>query len=623
MTIGGFNPRKYSAYDFYNSGDVVKDFTVQPIFWGEAWDQPQTPSPQQILDAISKIVRGPYVKGLAQYGIGRGSVTRHAMFDTRTSLGVDFEDRTPLDDQVLSWQRDNFGGVRNAIVSPFGEMSIEPASDSHTSILAIFTPPNVLPKARPYGGYNKALDTSVLFIPGVVHYMWVGNTGDLDSSIAPVFAHELVELLSDPDYSAGIRRPGVRDGTTYDKAHPTIPDPQIADNFGFNAVDRVGGIRAAAYWLQDIRRPGVPGGARRGGNFVQSAYGHVGNFEAMVVDGGRFHHLWRNNDAAGLPWSSAGEPPLIDGLKAKSAALLELAPLDGNPPGELCAVVAVEDSSNRRSLAVTQTNHGTWSPVSGVFDEQAVRVGVTGELDAIRSRYSAGDSDHDNPLMVALPDGYDIVLYRLNPSNLTTACSPLRLTPPTPPISVELLQANLGPFDLAPGQPGANDDANAGNLELLVRCRPLDGGPEELWHTSIACHQTNAPDAFTGTWTRVADAGTPAVVTGRPALFQSTYGKLGNFELLVPKGSTVDHWACVNDTPGRPWRHIRSFTMDDGAAVAWISAFQGSYIGSGAFHHNFEALLGVHTSDGSFELSTSWFDFESQWRAPVTLGVAV
>lgn len=36
--------------------------------------------------------------------------------------------------------------------------------------------------------------------------------------------------------------------------------------------------------------------------FVQSSFGHIGNFEAVVLENGSKTHYWRDNDAPGFPW---------------------------------------------------------------------------------------------------------------------------------------------------------------------------------------------------------------------------------------------------------------------------------------------------------------------------------
>jgi hypothetical protein len=51
-------------------------------------------------------------------------------------------------------------------------------------------------------------------------------------------------------------------------------------------------------------------------------------------------------------------------------------------------------------------------------------------------------------------------------------------------------------------------------------------------------------------------------ITGDPTLIQSTWGgQYGNFELIVPQGERLVHYARLNDQPGYPWIHIADLPM--------------------------------------------------------------
>ena len=74
--------------------------------------------------------------------------------------------------------------------------------------------------------------------------------------------------------------------------------------------------------------------ARGGGLLVQGSSGHKGNFEVVVPRvGGGFLHLWRNNDAPGLPWH---EPDLGMGSEGDVHDVVLVA--DNLQPGELASV---------------------------------------------------------------------------------------------------------------------------------------------------------------------------------------------------------------------------------------------------------------------------------------------
>ena len=53
-------------------GAIGTGLPVQLIFWGNAWNQAATsPSAGAVVSAVQNILRGPWMSGLRQYGIGR------------------------------------------------------------------------------------------------------------------------------------------------------------------------------------------------------------------------------------------------------------------------------------------------------------------------------------------------------------------------------------------------------------------------------------------------------------------------------------------------------------------------------------------------------------------------
>jgi hypothetical protein len=69
------------------SGPVLKYPEVNVIFWGSAWQNgtPGTYSAQKLLAIVQKLVNGPYLDNLAQYGITRA----------RTTAGADYVSSNP------------------------------------------------------------------------------------------------------------------------------------------------------------------------------------------------------------------------------------------------------------------------------------------------------------------------------------------------------------------------------------------------------------------------------------------------------------------------------------------------------------------------------------------------
>jgi hypothetical protein len=58
-------------------GPVLPKVTVQPIFWGEVWNNPANQAfANQVVSALRTLIAGPYMRGLIQYrGISPGSVS--------------------------------------------------------------------------------------------------------------------------------------------------------------------------------------------------------------------------------------------------------------------------------------------------------------------------------------------------------------------------------------------------------------------------------------------------------------------------------------------------------------------------------------------------------------------
>jgi hypothetical protein len=84
----------------------------------------------------------------------------------------------------------------------------------------------------------------------------------------------------------------------------------------------------------------------------------------------------------------------------------------------------------------------------------------------------------------------------------------------------------------------------------MSRGRPA--GKEESY---LAVHHfDSATRQWNGPFPVVVDGQPVTGVTGDPALIQSTYGKQGNFEIVVPQGDQLMHYWRDNDALELPWR---------------------------------------------------------------------
>jgi hypothetical protein len=64
-------------------------------------------------------------------------------------------------------------------------------------------------------------------------------------------------------------------------------------------------------------------------------------------------------------------------------------------------------------------------------------------------------------------------------------------------------------------------------------------------------------------------------VSSRPAVIQSNYGSKGNFELVVREGRKLRHYWRSNDAPGRPWKKGVLFGSNVSSAPALIQSNYG------------------------------------------------
>jgi hypothetical protein len=173
-------------------------------------------------------------------------------------------------------------------------------------------------------------------------------------------------------------------------------------------------------------------------------------------------------------------------------------------------------------------------------------------------------------------------------------------------------------------------DGVHGNFEAVVRMTPVlklgENDPLEFYFFDTGGRQWRGPfpvqangQAITG-------------VTGRSALIQSTFGRQGNFELLVPQGNQLVHYFRDNDASALPW--IKSGSQPvvpaGGGGVIQnsptaVSLIQSNFKGNGVTG-NLEAIVRmtpVLDPSGAGDFLDAYF-FDSgkrQWNGPFTVTV--
>ena len=126
-----------------------------------------------------------------------------------------------------------------------------------------------------------------------------------------------------------------------------------------------------------------------------------------------------------------------------------------------------------------------------------------------------------------------------------------------------------------------------------------------------------------------------ALSPGERSLIQGTWGSAGNFELLVPQGRRLVHYARIND-PGADqfrWIYVREISfaggaqspgqLHPGATPGSVSLLQSTFRGDGT-HGNLEAVVRV-TPDGTGTgdtLQFMWLNSATNtWSAPAPITI--
>jgi hypothetical protein len=267
------------------------------------------------------------------------------------------------------------------------------------------------------------------------------------------------------------------------------------------------------------------------GNFTQSTFGRRGNYELVVPQGSWVTHYWRNNDdASNQFWNNGATIPKIQSVRPIPAPtdveLTERTLLFPSNPSNLQAILRIGDSLFHSSFEGLQ-----WSePVEVKVNGQKL-TGVTGHPGFIQN--SAGEYE----LLVPQGDGLNHY-FRAgaigdHPWVVRSTVPGLDAPPGLQPV----------PIDVALIQDTSGNDA------AIVRMRPAREQGDFLAFYSFdrASGRWSAPSAV------FADEQQIVGVTGKPGLIQSTFGRNGNFELVVPQGNDLVHYFRDNNAPELKW----------------------------------------------------------------------
>jgi hypothetical protein len=281
-----------------------------------------------------------------------------------------------------------------------------------------------------------------------------------------------------------------------------------------------------------------------------------GNFEALLLDGNKLMHYWRNNSVAGFPW----QPPtaVVSAAATGPACLIQSS--FGTPAslGNFEALVL----EGRNLVHYWRNNSVAGFPWSKTA---VVSATATGPATMIQSSFGTPASPGNFEALV--PEGNNLWHYWRDNS---TPGFPWHKT-------VVVSAASTGPACLIQSS-FKGTPSSPGNFEALV----LEG--KNLWHY----WRDNSTPGFPWHKTVVVSA----VSTGPASLIQSSFRgtptSLGNFEALVLEGGNLWHYWRDNSTAGFPWHRS---VVADALARGPATLIEGSFRAIAGQPGNFEALM--------------------------------
>jgi hypothetical protein len=221
---------KGPSYSIRNDqGAIIPHANLQLIFWGTAWPQPPTgPSAKQITLAVEALLRGPYMSGLLQYGIGLG----------RLALpGVTFVNDDPANPLEKGAWHEKIWDLINQGTFP------KPTNPGGRNLYMFILPPGYTYETDIGGAHGYPWPDKPPFTD--IEYAWAGfvlthyandNDGGIDfDGVTKRLFHEIVEACTDPE----------DDGLTIDGLdHPNNEICDVCQNL----TGRVDGFLVAGYW---------------------------------------------------------------------------------------------------------------------------------------------------------------------------------------------------------------------------------------------------------------------------------------------------------------------------------------------------------------------------------------
>jgi hypothetical protein len=186
-----------------NGGHIMRSPKVVPILWGRHYiNNPGYAT--QIKNLISDLVTGPFMNGLSQYGVRRGTVINPIIIDTNPDNEPKNLTRNQMSDQLIKW-------INNNDVQP------APAIGERNLLYIIFLPTSSTTSSSD-GGLEYGYHTSKKFNASstVDNLFWAtiltnpdpsirasDTTSDMAfaRSLAYIVSHEFNEAFTDRDFN--------------------------------------------------------------------------------------------------------------------------------------------------------------------------------------------------------------------------------------------------------------------------------------------------------------------------------------------------------------------------------------------------------------------------------------
>jgi len=349
------------------------------------------------------------------------------------------------------------------------------------------------------------------------------------------------------------------------------------------------------------------------GNLIQSDYG-LGNYECLVCRvGGRLAHIWRDAGDRTFPWHAGHSYNFHPTPSSSGSALVSTDPVgvslirssikgDGQR-SNFDAIVRMHsrmDPTKRGdvlSFCGFDTAKRQWSAVSHIIADGQLVDGVTGDVALVQSNFGAiGNYE------MLVPTGSELRHYWRNNDNVNYQWHRGHIYQfgGAGQGSGSTAQSVLDPVGVAMLVSSIKGDGIHGNFDVVVRMRPrldLGGGGDRLYFCAF--------DTGSSQWTSprplLVDGHAIEHVSGKVAFMQSSFGNIGNYELLVPIGFELHHYWRNNDDPQFAWHAGHVYQLHPtgqagttnalaGMEPLGVTMLQSSIRGDGV-HGNFDALV--------------------------------